>query len=509
MRITLLLTLVLAAPAAAGATPQLPLGFRTDHVVGEPFAGEPVGFTFLPDGRIVIVERQSGAVRLAAVDATTSELLTVIPGVEGRALERGLLGVAVDPEWPARPYLYFYYTHTDSVSHVTMVTASGDLQNPSSTALVLSDAYPLLVDITDSTGIHNGGTLRFGTDGMLYVSLGDDADACHAQDLESPLGKILRLDVAAMPGAGPGPPPKAAITPTDNPFPTAGEWGKLVWAWGLRNPFRFSVDAASGDLFVANVGWIWFEEIDLVPAAGPFGPNFGWPQLEGPRPVTEFGRCGEGREFTAPITVLPHGESVISAIAGPLYRSGSDPARRFPGNYHGDFFFLEFYSGDIYRLRRTGDTWDFAPPVAGQTGSTWASGFRWVSDFQEGPDGALYLLAFGFGELPAGLHRIVSTRMYRSEPAPDDAELRAAPNPARAGRGVELSVPSPTTGDWSVSVFDVEGRLVRTMTGSGVDVGSVRWDGRTNDGAPALAGVYVVRWETAGRTLRGKITLLP
>jgi hypothetical protein len=279
-----------------------------------------------------------------------------------------------------------------------------------------------------------------------------------------------------------------------------------VWAWGLRNPFRFSIDTIGGDLFVADVGWNWFEEIDFVPAAGPLGPNFGWPQFEGDRPVTDFGPCGKGLDFAAPIAVLPHPPlSAISAVAGPLYRSGLDPARRFPGNYDGDFFFLEFFSGSIYRLRRTGDAWDFAPPVAGQT-----SGFGIVSDFQEGPDGALYLLAVGFGNgLPAGLHRISSTREYRSAPFPEDGRLRAIPNPARVGGGVELRVPAPVTGRFDVSLFDVEGRLVRTMSGSGVDVRAVRWDGRANDGTPVPAGVYVARWEAGGRVIaRGKTTLL-
>jgi glucose/arabinose dehydrogenase len=494
----------LAAPGVASAAVTLPPGFRTEHVVQGPFDGEPVGFAFLPDERILLIERATGNVRLAKVGASSSHVLLRIPDVNGAAQERGLLGVAVDPAWPARPHLYFHYTHADSFSRIVMYTASGDLDDSSSTDLSLADPYFLLTDVRDSSGVHNGGTLRFGPDGMLYASFGDDATSCSAQELESPLGKILRLDPSALPGVGPGPPAKATITPADNPFPAAGDWGRLVWSWGHRNPFRFTIDPVTGDAFVGDVGWRWFEEIDVVPAAGT-GLNYGWPQLEADRPVTEFGDCGAGREFTAPIVVLAHGVPPISIVGGPVYRAVPGRAGSFPPGARGNLFFLEFFSGDIHRLRRRGSDWSFVPGP-GRSDSVWASGFPIMSDFQEGPDGALWLLAMGFGNgLPAGLHRISSTRTVTAAPFPDD--LRVQPNPTRDG--ATIVVPAGSDGDWSLSILSVDGRRVRTISGSRAPPAVVHWDGRTDRGSTAAAGVYALELRVSDRTFtRGRVTLL-
>src|SRR2546426_328002 len=114
------------------------------------------------------------------------------------APEQGLLGVAVDPEWPTRPYVYFEATQATSIARVTMYTASGDLTDPSSANLQLGNPFVLLGDIPDLQGFHQGGTLRFGVDRRLYVSLGDDGSPCEAQDLTVLTGKILRLDVSSM-----------------------------------------------------------------------------------------------------------------------------------------------------------------------------------------------------------------------------------------------------------------------------------------------------------------------
>jgi glucose/arabinose dehydrogenase len=500
------LSLLIVAAARAGG-PEVPPGFSIEQVVGGPFDGDPVGFAFLPDQRIVIVERNTGNVRLAARGASSSQVVFTIPEVNGASFEDGLLGVAVDPGWPARPWLYFHYAHVDSVTNVVMYEASGDLADPSSTALTLSNPYLLLTDVPDSTGIHNAGTLRFGPDGMLYASFGDDGSNCGAQELDSPLGKILRLDPSAMPGAGSGPPPKDEITPAGNPFPATGEWVPLVWSWGLRNPFRFTIDPATGDTFLGDVGTSLFEEIDLVPAAST-GPNFGWPRMEGDSTSSHV-TCGLGQVFTSPIIALPH-ESPSSIIGGPRYRPLSPSAGRFPGDYHGDLFFLEFYSGDVYRARQTGAAWSLVPG-AGRSDSLWASGFATASDFQEGPDGALWLLAMGINipgqELPAGLHRIASTRAWVEAPAP--GELRARPNPARGDGGVRILAPGSTAGPWTLSIRDVEGRLVRRLSGPSDPGAEVAWDGRAADGSRAAAGVYFAEWRAGGKTsARGKIALL-
>jgi len=500
--------------STATAAVRLPTGFRVEHVVAGPFTGEPVGFAFLPDGRAVLIEQSSGVVRVAARDAATAEQIFRIPDVEGAHPERGLLGVAVDPNWPARPYLYFCYTRVDSTSRVAMFTASGALSEPGSTALALTRSYVLLSDVPDSAGIHNAGSLRFGPDGMLYVSFGDDARSCAAQDPASPLGKILRLDVHRMPGPGPGPPPRSEITPADNPFAGPDEWRKLTWAWGLRNPFRFSIDPALGDLFIANVGWNWYEEIELVRRAGGGGENFGWPQFEGPRPVLFFGPCGERHVFTEPIHTLAHPLNPIAIVGGPLYRRVADPTHRLPPDYDGDYFYLEFYSGSIYRLRETNGAWDFAPPEAGQPDSTWGEGFRFVSDFQEGADGALWLVATGGGIAP-GLHRITTDPAFTAAShlaaTGGSGPLRAIPNPALAGSGAVVRYRVVSPGPARLSVFDVGGHRIRTLVDPTTESGfrEIWWDGRTADGRPVSAGVYLLRLDAAGgSSALGKVTVV-
>jgi hypothetical protein len=175
-----------------------------------------------------------------------------------------------------------------------------------------------------------------------------------------------------------------------------------------------------------------------------------------------------------------------------------------PGDYHGDLFFLEFYRGDVYRLRRGGSGWSLVPG-RGRSDSLWASGFAIASDFQEGPDGALWLLGMGFGQgLAAGVHRIFSTRVWSEAPAPDD--LRARPNPARGG--VAVLVPSPTPGPWTLAIRDVEGRLVQFLSGPSDPGGEVSWDGRSANGALAAAGVYFAEWRAGPVVARGKIALL-
>jgi glucose/arabinose dehydrogenase len=319
VRILACALVILGISAAPARGVILPFGFEKQPVIVNVFEpGRPVAFAPLPDGRFLIVERNTARVRLHPVGGANAPIIHTVPNV-GTLGERGLLGVAVDPAWPTRPYVYMYYTHATLTGRVVMFTATGDLEDPQSTSLQLTSPYEILNDIPDLHEIHNGGTLRFGTDGMLYLSLGDDGDGCNAQDLSSLGGTILRLDVSAMPGVGPGPPPKADITPPDNPFSGPGENERLVWVWGLRNPFRFTVDPATNDLVIGDVGWLTAEEVNHVPFASGGGQNFGWPHLEGHVDPGLGYHCGENNTFTGPIYENPHGP-IASIVVGPRYR---------------------------------------------------------------------------------------------------------------------------------------------------------------------------------------------
>src|SRR5262245_39507056 len=248
--------LALGAPGASlGAAGTVPPDFTDSLVLGG--LRFPVAMTSLPDGRVLFTEQFTADIRLIVNGALSPvDPVCTVPDVRNNpGTEQGLLGIAVDPGWPARPYIYVHYDAASSANiHLARFTVAGDLSFTGNGALTIDTATrrDLLITIPDNADNHNGGTLRFGPDGRLYDSIGEDAQRCAAQDSTALQGKILRLDISNVPAGAGGPPAQSVITPSDNPFvdrPNANE--QLVWALGLRNPFRFNVDT-DGTLFVAD-----------------------------------------------------------------------------------------------------------------------------------------------------------------------------------------------------------------------------------------------------------------
>ncbi|HET7844145.1 MAG TPA: PQQ-dependent sugar dehydrogenase, partial [Xanthomonadales bacterium] len=177
------------------AAPQiLPTGYVVETLA--PGQTGPIGLDFLPDGRVIFVEQDTGAVKVLALAASNAvATLGAVPGLRV-SYSQGLLGVAVDPQWPARPFVYCYHTNlAASDLRLTRFEVAGDLTNASSTNLQLGQAYVVLDGLPDATPMHEAGCLRFGPDGMLYCTVGDDSDACAAQDVAEGKGKLLRLRV--------------------------------------------------------------------------------------------------------------------------------------------------------------------------------------------------------------------------------------------------------------------------------------------------------------------------
>ena len=378
--------LSLLAPASARAA-TLPDGFADELVASNISA--PSSLAFLPDGRALVIELNLARIRMIRNGAVTT--LVTVPNVRTGG-ERGLLGIAIDPQWPSRPYVYVHSTWNQAFEiRISRFTVTGDLDDTGTGDLAInaSSRYEVLAGLPDNAGNHNGGTVRFGIDGMLYVSLGEDGVACEAQDLTALQGKILRLDVSGLPAGPGGPPSRASLVPADNPF--AGDANvdtRLVWAYGLRNPFRFSIDPDAGTLYIGDVGQNEWEEINEV-ASG--GRNLGWPWFEGD---TEYTTCQGSAGITLfPIEVYPHdalGQEAV--IGGPLYRRGAGGgAPRFPAEYEGDVFFSDYYQGGLVRLHRNGASWDVAAPVPGQPDpANWATGFEFVSDYAVAADGSIW-----------------------------------------------------------------------------------------------------------------------
>jgi glucose/arabinose dehydrogenase len=393
--ITSALLLVILAACLPLAGQKLPAGFV--HETLATGFDQPVGLTILPDSRVIVIEKVTGHVKVFAGGKVGT--LGTIPGVYSNYNERGLLGVEVDPGWPARPYLYFHHTvKVPPATWLSMFRIKGDLIHPGSTNLTLDQPYLIVADIPDVNEIHNGGTLRFGPDGMLYVSLGDDAFDCQAQETWAPQGKILRIDVSKLPGKGLGPPPITEIAPKDNPFPKQTLHGPLVWCYGLRNPFRFNIDPASGKLYIADVGSTRVEELNE--ASG--GENFGWPWYEGPY---GWRSCPSNRPpNTLPIAYYDRSQmNQASIVSFTCYRNRLGGGGNFGNDYEGDVFYVDFFEGFVRRLKKAGGAWKPAPPVPGQpSAANWGEELRFVSDARVGPDGAIYYT----GHFTTSLNRI-------------------------------------------------------------------------------------------------------
>jgi glucose/arabinose dehydrogenase len=274
---------------------------------------EPIFVTAPPgDPRLFVVER-SGHIQVLH-DGATSEYLDIsaLTTTDG---ERGLLSMAFDPSYGANGLFYVFYTGdgTDSGGslgdiHIDeyRVGADPNVANPASRRTVMTFSH--------SAGNHNGGQIQFGKDGMLYISVGDNANSSNAQASGNPYGKILRIDPHGIGNGDHG-------VPADNPF--VGGPTPEVWSLGLRNPFRFSFDHATGDIAIGDVGSSVFEEINYVSLAGGLGRgvNYGWPQCEG---FVQGPDCGNPA-YTKPVFAYADSDPCNAVIGGYVYRGTRAP----------------------------------------------------------------------------------------------------------------------------------------------------------------------------------------
>jgi glucose/arabinose dehydrogenase len=346
-----------SAKVEFGGSVEVPQGFtKADNwVVG---LTDATAFAQASDGRFFVAE-QGGALRVvrnAALLATAFRQFTVDP-----VGERGLLGVALHPNFASNGWVYVYYTTPENGAHnrISRLVANGDVSDGSETVLVNLPALSVATN-------HNGGALHFGPDGKLYVAVGENAEAAKAQDLNDPFGKILRFnDDGTIPG--------------DNPFCTASELRCAVWAYGLRNPFTFAFQPGTGRMHINDVGGSTWEEINV----GAAGANYGWPGSEGPDRVSG--------NIIGPIFAYGHPPPQPSniggffsgfAIAGGAFYPSTGP---FPDGYRGSYFFGEFGSDYVGRL-------DIAN---GNAAYMFARLTDHAVDLLVGTDGALYVLARG------------------------------------------------------------------------------------------------------------------
>jgi glucose/arabinose dehydrogenase len=499
---------LLAGPAAAQLT--LPDDFVDDQVVGG--LDQPVGMAFLPDGRALVIERLTGKIRLVVNGALAAiDPVVTVTGLNTTGLERGLLGIAVDPDWPARPYVYIHYNSVVGPKvRISRLTVAGDLGFTGNGSLTIDplSRYNILDDIPDESYEHNGGGLQFGPDGNLYVGIGDDANACQAQAMEILAGKILRVRVSTLPPGGGGPPLRSTITPPDNPFVADPDSNaRLVLHRGLRNPFRFGMDRVTGNLVIGDVGENSLEELDYT----SFPANFEWPIYEGiiPGPVTCAGV--DSARFQGPIYVYDHieGQAVNGGI---VYRRPGSAPHPFPPEYEGDILFCDFYSSWLRRLKDNGIYWDLATAAGQPDPINWASDGGYISDIVEAPDGSVWYCQMipTTGSGPGSLHRIRYTGLV-SAPAPAHAslEFRAPhPSPSRGTVGFDYALAAGS--EVTLAVYDVAGRLVtRIVAGEAQGAGPHRssWDGRDDRGHAVASGVYTAVLSAGGQRIERRFAV--
>lgn len=542
---SLALACALAAPVAprASAAPAAAPGFVVENAVPGSHIEAPVALAFTPDGRLLVADVpgrvwviENGVQQPTPMWAREDEV-----GING---DCGLLGMALDPDFAVNRRIYLLYAvdpdsngvDDDSVHFGRLVRYEVSATEPNrideSTRTVLlgtgwADGIP------NYSGTHSVGALRFGEDGTLLVSAGEGAryDLCdagglsaglfapgcappewdrgafRAQMLECPAGKILRLD----PATGRGLP--------SNPFwdgdPNSAR--SKVWAYGMRNPFRFGVrpgtgsaDPAAGDpgtLFVGDVGWQLWEEVTAVPAGGS---NLGWPCREGPRATPAYpactpayGGCDAAAPAAEPVLAFSHvsadsswpvrarGNSVTS---GPFYDH-----TQFPAAWRGRHLVGDFYRGWIHAVRYDKDGRFVASDVL-------ATGMNGPADFAIEPaTGWLYVASI----IDDRVRRIRWSPVADVAPgAPRLALSAPSPNPTRGGTSFTLTLAGPARVGFDV--LDAAGRLVWCAPAATHGAGATRlaWDGRDSGGARVPPGLYFARVAAAGETLVRRVIAL-
>ena len=472
LSLALTATLAAAVPSAALQTARVASGLN-----------RPIFVTAPPgDDRLFIVE-QRGVIRIlqngALLPTPFLDINALIPDPSDFD-ERGLLGLAFDPDFVnnRRFYVNYISNSIDTIIARYLVSQGDpDVADPNSSEILLTIDQPF--------NNHNGGTIAFSPlDGYLYVGMGDGGSSGdpeeRAQNPQEWLGKVLRIDVSGASGY---------VVPADNPFVGNPAYRPEIWALGVRNPYRSSFDRQTGDLWIADVGQNLWVEISFEAAGSGGGFNYGWDIMEANHCFEPPSGCDQ-TGLVLPIHEYSHNEG-CSITGGCVYRGAAIPSLA------GTYFFADYCTNKIWSLRYDGQsvseftdrTVELAPGGGLSIGA--------ISGFGEDGDGELYIVDRG---------STTTGEVYKILPDPAGAPDRpgtgaieglkfrsAAPNPARAAVRFELESSRP--GPLSVSIVDAAGRVVRELSASVAPDGSagLSWDGRDRTGRDLPAGSYFAR----------------
>lgn len=395
----------------------------------ELFAGgfdSPLELKHAGDDRLFVVER-GGLIKILNSDGTVNPTPFLdISSITTSGGERGLLGLAFHPDYSNNGHFYVYYINLSGNTQISRFTVSGDpdVADSSSELQMLSFTQPFTN--------HNGGHLAFGPDGMLYIASGDGGSGGdpqnNSQTLSTLLGKILRLDVDVP----------APYIPADNPFTDNPSVLDEIWAYGVRNPWKFSFDSETGDLWIADVGQNAWEEINRTPGTEA-GLNFGWRCYEGNNPFNTNG-CPPQSELTFPLAVYANASSRCSITGGYVYRGDEFPA------IQGLYFFADLCSNEIGTVTQDGDL-----TFHGTFGASSITSFG-VDNNQN-----LYVVAFGGGSI----YKVIDNTPM-SVDSNELNNLVLYPNPAKN----TVSLRSENFEIESVAILDLNGSLINNYNTS-------------------------------------------
>jgi glucose/arabinose dehydrogenase len=399
----------------------------------------PTDISHAGDDRLFVVERR-GKVRIIDKDGNLLptpfiDIDDMVSNASGQD-ERGMLGIAFHPDYANNGY--FYLNHTDNDGHTNIARYQVDPTDPN-----ISDpnTRELIIKIEQPTWNHNGGGIKFGHDGFLYIGMGDGGFSNdpqnHGQNRQSLLGKMLRLDVDnGLPYS----------IPADNPFIDDDITLDEIWAIGMRNPWRFSFDKLTGDLWIGDVGQGQLEEVDFEPAGDPGGHNYGWRCYEGTdfTNLSSMANCNEN--YVDPVFEFPHqGFSGPCSITGGFMYRGTKYT-----DIMGYYICTDYCSGEFFAITSDGN--------GGWNGTEVATLNSGISTFGEDINGELYVATLTSGRI----YKVLGGVLNANDVIKEIEELIISPNPVYNSTNLMLESNEKITVEFTL--VDLTGKIIYNET---------------------------------------------
>jgi glucose/arabinose dehydrogenase len=415
----------------------------------------------------LFVVDQAGYIRIVDLDgiARTQPFLDI----RGRVTfggERGLLGLAFHPEYKTNGFFYVNYVGAGDITNISRFKVNSgnpEIADPTSELKIMT--------ITQPYSNHNGGTLCFGPDGYLYIGLGDGgsggAPGNRSQNPMTLLGKMLRIDINSG---------NPYSIPTTNPFFNSTTTLPEIWSLGLRNPWKFSFDRLTGDMWIADVGQNAIEEVNMQPANSKGGENYGWRCYEGNQTYNTSG-CAAASTLTFPVYTYPQGTD-CSVTGGYVYRGDVSSA------YYGHYFFTDYCSDRIWTLHKVGENW-----VKEDFGRFTGNNF---STFGEGSDGKLYVAGRGSGKI----YRVVgNTTGINASNILSGVKIIQVPSSNK----IRIETGQNNRQEIQISLNDIKGTLLHKATTSGANY--------EFDPGKLAFGTYILNIVIDGKKLTHKLVM--